>query len=576
MNNPSNGIPLGAPAILVSPIVSTVSMGECVTPLEFYRRRREAESEAEYPAGHCLFESAGPESGTPQRSIVAGRSLMRLEIRGPEVRVQVLTPAAMPLLQALVDRMPEARVEGDSLNARYPYHHAIGGSDQERMKSAGVLDGLRTFASLIGDQPDTVHSEILPAGIYGALSYEIVDQFEEVGPRRLDPLDEPDASFVLVSDSIQFDHFAADGRGTVTVTTRPLPEESSEQAATRHQGYLDMLGLAHGEAMDSLVGDSELLPRLEPLPMPDESRCQIDVTDRSFLAGVARLQKEIGKGEIFQGVLSRGFTLTSDVDSLEVYSQLRRHNPSPYLFHMDLGEGSLFGASPETYLKVEGRDVEIRPIAGTVGRGYREDGSIDADTDNRLALQMLLDPKEQAEHAMLLDLARNDIARVSEPGTCRVVQQLGVEKFRHVQHLVSLVRGKLRADLDALHAYRAAANMGTLTGAPKLRATELIREIEPYARGFYGGAAGYLLADGSFDSCIVIRSLRHKSGTYHLRAGAGIVAASKPEHELEETAIKARACLEAVARADRSVMMGDTVSDPAAEPVVDAKPGVVS
>lgn len=548
--------PFGAPAILVRPIVTTLPMAGCVMPLEFYRRHRHAVevigTESTQPAGHCLFESAAPETGNPQRSIVAGRAMARLDIHGSEVRVIALFDAAQPLLAALALRMPSAELEDGMLTARYPFHHATGGSDQERMRGPGVLDALRALAGLIGDQPSD-GSKALPAGIYGAMSYEIVDQFEQVGPRGVDRLGEPDASFVLVTDSIQFDPFAADGAGSITVTTRPLPEESATEAEVRHRGYLDMLAVEDCEEAGSAEKATGPLPRLEPLPMPDASRCKIDVSDQDFLAGVERLQAEIVEGEIFQGVLSRGFTLSSEVGSLEVYTQLRLHNPSPYLFHMDLAEGSLLGASPETYLKVEGRDVEIRPIAGTVGRGYREDGTIDPDTDNRLALQMLLDPKEQAEHAMLLDLARNDIARVSEPGTTQVVKQLGVEKFRHVQHLVSLVRGRLRDGLDALHAYRAAANMGTLTGAPKLRATELIRELEPHARGFYGGAAGYLLADGSFDSCIVIRSLRHKQGAYHLRAGAGVVAASKPLHELEETAIKARACLEAVARADPSL-----------------------
>ena len=217
------------------------------------------------------------------------------------------------------------------------------------------------------------------------------------------------------------------------------------------------------------------------------------------------------------------------------------------MFHIDLADGCLLGASPETFLRCEHGEVEIRPIAGTAPRGE------DDETDRRLALQLLLDPKEQAEHAMLLDLARNDIARISEPGTCRVVQQFEVEKYSHVQHLVSRVRGRLRAGLDAMHAYRAAANMGTLSGAPKLRAMELIREMEPHARGFYGGAAGYLLQDGSFDSCIVIRSLRFKDGVYYTRAGAGIVQDSEPERELAETTHKARACLEAVARASASM-----------------------
>ena len=204
-------------------------------------------------------------------------------------------------------------------------------------------------------------------------------------------------------------------------------------------------------------------------------------------------------------------------------------------------------------MKVEGRHLEIRPIAGTAPRGFDFRGEIDAELDERLAVGLLLDHKEQAEHAMLVDLARNDVARVAIPGTRRVSEPFTVEKYSHVQHLVSGVRGELRPDLDALHAYRSAANMGTLTGAPKLRAMELIRETEPFARGFYGGAVGYLLQDGTFDSCIAIRSLRYGKGDiYQTRAGAGIVADSIPERELAETFHKARAPRLAVALAERS------------------------
>jgi anthranilate synthase component 1 len=230
-----------------------------------------------------------------------------------------------------------------------------------------------------------------------------------------------------------------------------------------------------------------------------------------------------------------------NADSLDVFELLTAREPSPYSFHLDLEHGALFGASPETCVRVDDRQVEIRPIAGTTER------SSDSDTDARLALALLFDHKERAEHVMLLDLARNDIARIAVPGTTEVVQQFAVEKYSRVQHLVSRVRGTLRPELDALHAYRAAANMGTLSGAPKARATELIREIEPTGRGFYGGAVGYLMADGSFDSCITIRSMRAKNGVYRAQAGAGIVWHSDADRELEETDRKLRAVGEVMA-----------------------------
>jgi anthranilate synthase component 1 len=265
---------------------------------------------------------------------------------------------------------------------------------------------------------------------------------------------------------------------------------------------------------------------------------------------VELMREHIGRGDVFQGVLSRALTMRSAAAPLAVYRALRAINPSPYLFYLDLPDGALLGASPETFLRVEGGEVEVRPIAGTAPRGFDDGGRVDRDLDDRLALRLLLDEKEQAEHAMLLDLARNDVARVSAPGTTRVVQQFGIERYSHVQHLVSRVRGRLRPGCDALHAYRAAANMGTLTGAPKPRAMELIRAMEPSARGFYGGACGYLLQDGTLDSCIVIRSLRQRGGEYRTRAGAGVVAGSDPRRELAETEAKAMAAREAVAMAE--------------------------
>jgi len=263
--------------------------------------------------------------------------------------------------------------------------------------------------------------------------------------------------------------------------------------------------------------------------------------DAVFVAGVEKLREHIAAGDVFQAVLSRAATWQCDVDSLDVFARLAEREPAPYAFHLELERGALLGSSPETCVRVDRGEVEIRPIAGTTVRSH------DADTDARLALAMLFDHKERAEHVMLLDLARNDIARVAVPGTTEVVEQLVVEKFSRVQHLVSRVRGVLRPDLDALHAYRAAANMGTLSGAPKARATELIRDLETAGRGFYGGAVVCLLADGYMDSCIVIRSLRAIDGVYRAQAGAGIVWHSDAQRELLETERKLRAVSEVMA-----------------------------
>jgi anthranilate synthase component 1 len=232
---------------------------------------------------------------------------------------------------------------------------------------------------------------------------------------------------------------------------------------------------------------------------------------------------------------------------MAAYRRLRALNPSPYMFYVNATKGVLFGASPETAVKVDGspRRVHVKPIAGTRPRGLRRDGSVDEDLDGRLEAELRLDQKEVAEHMMLVDLARNDVARVSEPGTRRVDRLLEVERYSHVMHLVSHVSGILKGDLDALHAYVATMNMGTLVGAPKVKAAELLRHFEATRRGPYGGAVGYLTADGRMDTAIVIRAAAVQDGTAYIRAGAGVVHDSDPRAEAEETRRKAGAVLDA-------------------------------
>jgi len=273
---------------------------------------------------------------------------------------------------------------------------------------------------------------------------------------------------------------------------------------------------------------------------------------------VARAKQHILDGDILQVVLSRTIIEPCPDEPLDVYKRLRELNPSPYMFYLNTGNTILLGSSPELNLRVsrapagsaltsgtDTRHVEIRPIAGTKPRG-RVGKNIDADTDFRYEAELKLDRKELTEHIMLVDLARNDIARVAEPGSRVVTELLIVEKYASVQHLVSNVKGKLAKGLDALNAYLATMNMGTLTGAPKIEAMKLIRLYEKTKRGYYGGAVMYLTVDGQFDSCITIRSLQVKDHTAYIRVGAGIVHDSVPKTEFEETEHKAKSCLRAV------------------------------
>jgi anthranilate synthase component 1 len=263
---------------------------------------------------------------------------------------------------------------------------------------------------------------------------------------------------------------------------------------------------------------------------------------------VRTAKQHIVDGDIFQVVLSRTLTEPCPDEPLDVYQRLRELNPSPYMFYLNTPSTILMGSSPELNLRVSGtgpRHVEIRPIAGTKPRG-RIGSEVDPDTDFRYEAELKLDRKELAEHMMLVDLARNDIARVADPGSRIVTELLTVEKYASVQHLVSNVKGTLRGDLDALSAYLATMNMGTLTGAPKIEAMKIIRQLEKNKRGYYGGAVMYLTVDGQFDSCITIRSLQVQDRTAYIRVGAGIVHDSVPKTEFEETEHKARSCLRAI------------------------------
>ena len=282
------------------------------------------------------------------------------------------------------------------------------------------------------------------------------------------------------------------------------------------------------------------------------------VSDADFEAVVEEMRGYIADGDVYQVVPSRGFTIDCP-DALAAYHVLRHANPSPYMFYLAAPDFELFGASPESALLHSARTgrVAIRPIAGTRPRGLHPDGSVDHERDTRLELELRTDAKEVAEHVMLVDLARNDVARVSRPGTRSVQDLLRVDRYSRVMHLVSEVSGELAEDLDALDAFRASMTMGTLTGAPKLRAAELIRQAEGVRRGSYGGSVGYIRGDGELDTCIVIRSGFVSAGTALVQAGAGVVAASSPAAEAAETVHKARAVLEAVATAQGAALVID-------------------
>jgi len=403
--------------------------------------------------------------------------------------------------------------------------------EQTRLKTSNQMDVLRAvaFAFSLASKPFRV-----TCGLLGALSYDFIDQFEKLPPNKEDLLGNPDYELYFADNIFLMDHAA--GSGYVVVNCLITDDDHAAIITEANECFNYYFNTAKLE-----------VPKTQPFTgsLPPAST---DTSQSEYEQMVRRAKQHILDGDIFQVVLSRTKMEPCPDEPLDVYKRLRALNPSPYMFYLNTPHTILMGSSPELNLRVSGTDkrsVEIRPIAGTKPRG-RVGDKIDADTDFRYEAELKLDHKELAEHIMLVDLARNDIARVAEPGSRVVTELLTVEKYASVQHLVSNVKGRLAAGLDALSAYLATMNMGTLTGAPKIEAMKLIRLLEKTKRGYYGGAVMYLTVDGQFDSCITIRSLQVKDHTAYIRVGAGIVHDSVPKTEFEETEHKARSCLRAI------------------------------
>jgi len=403
-------------------------------------------------------------------------------------------------------------------------------SEEERLKLKTHADILRLIAFKFRPaiKPFPVY-----AGLFGVIGYDFIDQFEDLPKNNEDLLNQPDYEMNFYDNLFIIDH---KNQSIIFVANALIIDNNQEEEAQRCSQIID----SYREVMKT---DS-----------PEKKRAsgkiilESDTSKEEFMQKVNRLKEKIKEGDVFQVVLSRTISTEINAEPLDIYRKLRMLNPSPYMFYFNNSSGVLLGSSPETFLRVEGekiKKVEIRPIAGTKPRGIIN-GKIDPDLDSRYESELKLDEKELAEHTMLIDLARNDVARISEPGTRYCNEPFIVEKYSHVQHLVSNVSGTLKRDLDALHAYLASMNMGTLTGAPKVEAMKLIRQYEKNKRGFYGGSIGYLTPSGDFDSAIIIRSMNIQKKHAYIRAGAGIVYDSDPEREFDETEKKADACVKAI------------------------------
>ena len=367
------------------------------------------------------------------------------------------------------------------------------------------------------------------AGAVGYAAYDLVRRIEpRVPPFRVDDVKAPDAVFMFFTSVLVFDHVK---HQIYAVANARIDRAESPEDAYRH-------ARAEVEALEECLAGPVSLPARATRSGPLEMRSNIG--KEAYCEAVEKAREYILAGDIFQVVLSQRLEMEPGVHPFQIYRALRMVNPSPYLFYLQLGDAAVVGSSPEMLVKVEGSTIEYRPIAGTRPRGASPE------EDRALAEDLLADEKELAEHVMLVDLGRNDVGRVAEYGSVRVPEFKIIEYYSHVMHIVSSVFGTLRADKDAFDALAACFPAGTVSGAPKVRAMEIIAELEPTKRGVYSGSVMYLDFSGSLTSAIAIRTMMVRGGRAYLQVGAGIVADSVPATEWDETMNKARALLKAV------------------------------
>ena len=396
------------------------------------------------------------------------------------------------------------------------------------------LDALR---ALIAESRIALPESLPPmaAGVFGYLGYDTVRLMEELPQPNADPVGIPDAVMMRPTIVVVFDAV----KDSITVVTPVRPEKGVDARAALNRAIERLNGVV--ESLDRPLDKSLADTDAGPLEVPPKS----NTTPAEYRAMVLKAKDYIAAGDAFQIVLAQRFEAPFSLPPFSLYRALRRTNPSPYLYFLDFGSFAVSGSSPEILVKVEGDTVTIRPVAGTRPRGAtpHEDKALEND--------LLADPKERAEHLMLLDLGRNDVGRVAEVGSVTVTDQFFIERFSHVMHIVSNVEGKLRADRDALDALAGGFPAGTVSGAPKVRAMQIIDELEKEKRGLYAGAVGYFSAAGEMDTCIVLRTALVKDGIMYVQAGAGIVADSDPATEQQECVNKAKALFRAAEEARR-------------------------
>jgi len=391
------------------------------------------------------------------------------------------------------------------------------------------FDVLKTVLSTFS-HPKLENSPFLNGGLFGYIGYDAIRYIEKIPSASKDDISLPDIHLFLPQNMIVFDN----------LLNRIHLIHFMEPGADPKIDYQK----AVGKIEENIQKIQNTSLRSGKPAFHNLQASTSNVERQQFEAIVKKAREHIYRGDIFQVVLSQRLSVPIHVPPFEIYRALRMINPSPYMFYLDMEDVTLLGASPETLVKLEGDTVLVKPIAGTRKRGRNEM------EDRALVDDLLADPKERAEHIMLVDLERNDVGRIAEFGSVTVDDFMIIEKYSHVIHIVSTVTGKLRQGLDAVDVFRACFPAGTVSGAPKVRAMELIEEMEPTRRGIYAGAVGYFAFDSSMDVCIAIRTIVVKDGKAYVQAGAGIVADSVPSSEYEETLNKARGLLKAIESAE--------------------------
>ena len=513
------------------------------------------------PTNTVLLESADIASKQHLTTIAVLAASAQITCTGDTITLKALDTTDGPqALKAVAQELSSAvtRQSDSELVLHLPSVAEDSAEEHARLRERSTMEPLRILTDQVVAHPH------LPL-VAGAVAFDYLGTYESLpsvadgantcpdylffNARIILVVDHPTGSCQLVGASLDAAQLSAQMdalEAAINELPAQAPSAPAEQAAPAQQTTLT--ASAHQQAAS---------PEAQATPAASAQQAAEDtitayptMSDADFCELVAKMQQHIAIGDAYQVVPSRGFVIDCP-QPLQTYRYLHDADPSPYMFYIATDDFELFGASPESSLLHSAKtgQVAIRPIAGTRPRGFAPDGSIDHELDIRLELELRSDAKEVAEHVMLVDLARNDVARISAPGTRKVTQLLRVDRYSRVMHLVSEVTGQLASDLHPLDAFRASMTMGTLTGAPKLRAAELIRQYEGTRRGSYGGAVGYLRGDGELDTCIVIRSAFARGGKAIVQAGAGVVSDSVPQREADETAHKASNVLRAIAAA---------------------------